>query len=192
MLTEDRIYQNKVRYLELLAKLGIDLTKLTKYLDSIDYFNKPASTQYFRAYPGGLCSYALDLFNELAQLANAYFPGRYTEADIIKVALFKDIYKAELYEPYNKNVKDDITGKWYSQLAYRYKEVRPTYGDLGFNAYMITRHFIDLTDEQIEAITQVNSEKTYNGDIHAICRTYPLVTLTKMADLAAGYLEDEQ
>ena len=104
MLNENQLYNNKLKFLELLGKLNIDLTSLVKYLDANDYFNKPASSQYFRPYAGGLCQYALDLYYELAQLVNAYCPGKYTEEDVIKVALFKDIYKAELFEAYTKNV----------------------------------------------------------------------------------------
>jgi len=192
MLTEEQIYQNKMQFLKLLTKLGVDLTKLNQYLEAVDYFNKPASTQYFRAYAGGLCQYALDLFYELGQLCNAYFPGKYKEEDIIKVALFKDLYRAELYEQYNKNVKNDDTGKWEAVQAYRYKENRPTFGDLGFSSFMVARKFIDLTDEQIEAITQSAACQSYSGDIHEIMRSYPLVTLTKMADLAACYLEGDR
>ena len=44
-------------------------------------------------------------------------------------------------------------------------------------------------DEQIEAITQADTREQYAGDIHDILRSYPLVTLTKMACLAAQYLD---
>lgn len=187
-LTSDQIYQNKMQYLQLLSKLNIDLTDLSLYLDSIDYFNKPAAAQYFRAYQGGLCQYALDLYYELSQLVNAYCPGVYTEEDVIKVALFKDIYRAELYESYNKNVKNELTGQWESVLSYRYKEDRPAFGNLEFSSYMIAKKFINFTDEQIEAITQSGATESYGGDIYNILETYPLVSLVKMADLAARYL----
>ncbi len=190
MLTDEQIYQNKMKFLELLTKLNIDLTAISNYLENVDYFNKPASTQYFKAYQGGLCEYALKLYCELMTLANAYFPGRYTEEDIIKVALFKDLYRAELYEQYSKNVKNEDTGKWESVLAYRYKEVRPTFGDLGFSSYMVAKHFVEFTDEQIEAITQADTKESYAGDIHDIMRSYPLVTMTKMACIAACYIEE--
>ena len=189
-LTPEKIYKNKMSYLNLLNKLDIDLVELTRYLENVDYFNKPASTQFFRPYAGGLCQYALDVYFELGQLCNAYFPGKYTEQDIIKVALFKDIYRAELYEQYNKNTKDD-SGNWVSVVAYKYKETRPTFGDLGFSSYMIAKHFVDFTDEQIEAITQSSTKDCYAGDIHDILRSYPLATLTKMADLVANYLEQD-
>ena len=171
-----------------MTKLNVDLTEFSRFLDSVDYFNKPASTQYFRAYPGGLCQYALDLYYELAQLANAYFPGRYKEEDVIKVALFKDLYRALLYEEFDKS--QQVDGNWVTTKAYRWKDNRPTFGDLGFSSYMVAKHFFDFTDEQIEAITQSDARESYAGDIHDILRSYPLVTLTKMAGLVAEYLEE--
>lgn len=189
MLTPEQLYNNKIKFIELLSKLNIDLTELIQYLDRTDFFNKPASTQYFRPYAGGLCQYALDLYYELTQLVNAYCPGKYTEEDVIKVALFKDLYKAELYEPYSKNVKNDITGQWESVLAYRYRENRPVYGDLQFSSFMTARKFVDFTEEQIEAIMHSTATSSFGGDLHEIMRVYPLVTLTKMADLAAYYLD---
>ena len=52
MLNENQLYNNKLKFLELLGKLNVDLTQLVKYLDTHDYFNKPASSQYFRPYAG--------------------------------------------------------------------------------------------------------------------------------------------
>ena len=189
MLNENQLYTNKMKFLELLGKLNIDLTELVKYLDANDYFNKPASSQYFRPYAGGLCQYALDLYYELAQLVNAYCPGNYSEEDVIKVALFKDIYNAELFEAYTKNVKNDVTGQWETTLAYKYREDRAVYGDLPFSSFMTARKFVDFTEEQIEAIMHSTASGSYGGDIHEILRKYQLVALTRMADIAAYYLD---
>jgi hypothetical protein len=87
-----------------------------------------------------------------------------------------------------KNSKNDVTGQWEVVPAFRYKECRPTFGDLGFSSYMIAKRFIQFSDEQVEAITQASAKNDYAGDIHTIMRSYPLVTLTKMADLATLYL----
>ena len=187
MLDQEKIYQNKLKFMELLTKLNVDLTDFSKFLDAVDYYNKPASTTYFKAYQGGLCQYALDLYYELCQLVNAYAPGKYTEEDVIKVALFKDLYRAILYEDCKKN--SYVDGKWQEVKGYKYKEDRPTFGDLGFSSYMVAKHFFEFTDEQIEAITQADTREQYAGDIHDILRSYPLVTLTKMACLAAQYLD---
>lgn len=189
MLTQEQKNSNEIKFMELLSKLNIDLTEINKLLDQIDYFNKPASTQYVGAYPGGLCEHALKTAHELGVLCNAYFPGRYSEEDVIKVAFFKDIYKATMYEAYMKNVKDEETGQWIAIPAYKTREGanRPVYGDLGFSSYMQIKNLISLTDEQIEAI--VHSRPTdFAPDIHEVFRVYPLVTLTRMAEMAAIYI----
>ena len=54
---------------------------------------------------------------------------------------------------------------------------------------MIAKRYIAFTDEQIEAIIQSSAKSDYSGDIHEILRVYPLVTLVKMADLAATYID---
>lgn len=189
MLTQEQKNNNEIKFMELLAKLNIDLTEISKFLDQLDYFNKPASTQYAGAYPGGLCEHALSVAHELGVLCNAYFPGRYSEEDVIKIALFKDIYKATMYEAYMKNVKNEETGQWLAVPAYKTKDGinRPVFGDMGFSSYMQIKNFISLTDEQIEAIVY-SRPSDFAPDIHEVFKAYPLVTLTRMAEMAATYI----
>lgn len=189
MLTVEQKNNNEIKFMELLSRLNIDLTELNKFLDSIGYFNAPASTQYMGAYPGGLCEHALIVAHELGVLCNAYCPDRYTVEDVIKVALFKDIYKATMYEAYMKNVKDDTTGQWTAVPAYKTREAtaRAVYGNAGLSSYMQIKKYVDLTDEQIEAIIQA-SPQSFDPDIHEVMRAYPLVTLTRMAEIAATYI----
>lgn len=188
MLTQEQIQSNKLKYIELLSKLNVDLTDFIFYLESVDFFNKPATAQYFKAYRGGLCQQALDLYFELGQLANAYKPGVYTQEDIIKVALLKGIYKAEMYEEYNRNIKNEETNKWESVKAYRIKENRAVYGEVSFSSYMIAKRFFNLSDEQIEAICYATIKELPTPDIHEVRRAYPLVALTAMAEIASQYL----
>lgn len=189
MLTLEQKNSNELKFMEMLTRLNIDLTEISKLLDQIDYFNKPLSTQYNGAYPGGLCEYALRFAHELGVLCNAYFPGRYSEIDVIKVALFKDIYKATMYEAYMKNVKDDKTGQWVTVPAFKTLEGsnRPVFGELGFSSYMQIRDLVPLTTEQIEAIVY-SRISDFAPDIHDVFRNYPLVTLTRMAEMAALYI----
>ena len=189
MISQEQKNNNEIKFIELLTKLNIDLTELNKLLDQVNYFNAPASTQYNGAYPGGLCEHALRVAHELGVLCNAYFPGRYTEEDVIKVAFFKDFYKATMYEAYMKNVKNDETGQWETVPAYKTREGtnRPVFGDLGFSSYMQIKNLIGLTDEQVEAIVY-SRPSDFAPDIHDVCRNYPLVTLTRMAEMAAIYI----
>jgi hypothetical protein len=189
MISQEQKNSNEIKFMELLSRLNIDLTDINKFLDQINYFNAPASAQYSGAYPGGLCEHALRVLHELGVLCNAYYPGRYTEEDVIKVAFFKDIYKATMYEAYMKNIKNDETGQWETVPAYKTREgtARPVYGDLGFSSYMQIKKLIDLTDEQTEAIVH-SRPYDFAPDIHDVCRAYPLVTLTRMAEMAATYI----
>ena len=189
MLTTEQKNNNEIRFIELLTKLNIDLTELNKFLDQIDFFNAPASTQYMGAYPGGLCEHALAVAHELGVLCNAYYPGRYSEIDVIIVALFKDIYKATMYEAYMKNTKDEATGQWITMPAYKTREsnARPVFGSAAFSSYMQIKDFVNLTNEQIEAIVH-SSPQGFEPDVHEVMRNYPLVTLTRMAEMAATYI----
>ena len=186
MLTDEQKYQNKIKYISLLSRLGVDLTQFIKYLEDIDYFNQPASQQYRFAYSGGLCEQALKECHELGVLCTAYFPDNYTEEDIIKVALLRNIYKAEMYEVYSRNVKNEATGQWESIMAYRTKDNRISYGDVGFSSFMIASKFFQFSDEQIEAI--VHSSKANNAvvDVYQVMKKFPLIVLTKMADMAVN------
>lgn len=191
MLSNEQIQANKIKYLELLSTLNFDMTAISKYMDEVDYFTKPVAAANFRSYPGGLCKYALDLYNMLKQLCDAYFPGMYTEEDIVKVSLFRDFYRAEMYEAYSKSVKDDATGQWTSALAYKISEKRRVFGDIGFSSYMVAKDFVDFTNEQIEAIVMSRiSECT--PDYRDVHRAYRLVTLTKMADTAISNFISEK
>ena len=189
MLTVEQKNNNEIKFMELLSKLDIDLTEISKLLDSIDYFNKPASTQYSGAYDGGLCEYALRFAHELGILCNAYFPGRYSEQDVIKVALFKDIYRATMYEKTTRNVKDEATGQWNAVDCYKTKDgaSRQVFGDLGFSSYMQIKDLVPLTTEQIEAIVY-SRISDFSPDIYDVFKSYPLVTLTRMAEMAALYI----
>ena len=189
MISQEQKNNNEIKFIELLSRLNIDLTEVNKLLDQVRYFDAPASTQYMGAYPGGLCEHALRVVHELGVLCNAHYPGRYSEEDVIKVALFKDLYKATMYEAYMKNVKNEETGQWEVVPAYKTREgtSRPVYGYLGFSSYMQIKKLVDLTDEQTEAIVY-SRISDFAPDIHDVCRVYPLVTLTRMAEMAATYI----
>ena len=189
MLTDEQIYENKMRFLQLLTKLGIDLTKLTDYLDSprADFFMKPYSTYPDGAYAGALCEHNLKLYDELVNICNIFAPNQYSEQDLIIAALFSELYKAELYESYSKNVKNEATGKWEAVLAYRNKEVRPSFGDIGLSSFMILNHFLDLTDDQAVAIIYSTTDAFM--DSYMVKKCYPLINLVQMAQKAVALKE---
>lgn len=191
MLTTTEILENKKKYLELLSLLNVDLTNFTRYLDSarVDFFNKPFSIYSDTGYGGSLCAHSLAVYTELIKLCNIYCPGKYEQDTLIKAALFKDLYRAELYEGYNKNQKNEQTGQWETVSSYRTKELRPVFGSIGFSSYMIAQKFFNLSnsDEIIEAICYSSLSDINMVDSYAIHTNYPLVTLLVMAEIAVSY-----
>lgn len=191
MLTETEILENKKQYLELLSTLNIDLTNFVRYLDSqrVDFFNKPFSIYAESGYCGSLCAHCLAVYNELIKLSSLYCPNKYSQDTLIKAALFKDLYRAELYECYNKNQKNEQTNQWETVQAYRTKELRPVFGSIGFSSYMIAQKFFDLSqsDELIEAICYASLSEINMVDSYAIHINYPLITLLTMAEMAVQY-----
>lgn len=189
MLTQEQKNKNEIRYLELLSLLKVDLTNFNKHLNEVHFFDQPLTAQAYRSYPGGLCEHALAVAHELGVLCNAYCPGQFTEEDVLKVALLKDLYRATMYEVYSKNIKDETTGNWISVPAYKVKDGanRPVFGDLHFSSYMIAKQFFDFTEEQIEAIVYCKPSD-FTADIYDVMRQHPLVTLTRMAEMAASFL----
>lgn len=191
MLSEQKIAENKATFLSMIDILNIDSKNLLTYLDTIDFFNKPASTKAFYAYRGGLCDYSLKVLFALADLSEAYCKGQYTKEDFIKVALFKDVYRAELYEIGTRNAKNE-DGVWETVEDFKVVDCkkRPTFGSIGHSSYMIMKNFMDFTDEQIEAIEM--SRELSGSDSHEVMRSYKLVALTHMADCVASFLKGEE
>lgn len=193
MLDVSQIGENKTRYLELLSKLDEDTSKFVYYLNSprVDFFNKPFNNKPDVAYAGSLCEHCVKFYDELKKITDFYRPNYYSEKELIKVALFKDLYRAELYEAYNRNQKNDETGKWETVVGYRAKEERPVFGDIGFSSYMIARKFFNLDDDEVvEAI--VNSTMESELDSYQIRKAYSLVPFVLMAELALTYLQETE
>jgi hypothetical protein len=82
------------------------------------FFEAPASGQFHHAYETGLAVHSLEVFAWALRLAPSF--GIDVSSDVAKISvMFHDLCKAGLYETYDKNVKDDVTGQWHKETAYR-------------------------------------------------------------------------
>ena len=169
MISQEQKNNNEIRFMELLTKLNIDLTPISKFLDQVGYFHAPLSAQYAGAYPGGLCEHALRVAHELGVLCNAYYPGRYTEEDVIKVAFFKDVYKATMYEAYMKNVKNEETGEEdviYIEKLNNDNTVNGILLQLPVPEHIDGQKMIDLIkpEKDVDGLTKINLGKLMSKD----------------------------
>lgn len=189
MLTEPQKFANKARFIEILAKLGFDITNIVRDLEAALYFDKPLTLNSGRSYSGGLCEDAILHFDELVRFADTYCPGRYSEAELAIVSLFRNVYRAWLFIPCVKNVKNDLTGTWETVAGFKVDDspTRITFGDNSFSSMIIASNYVNLSNE-IKMAIQYGDPRSNFTDMSEILRRYPLVALTRLADAAVSYL----
>lgn len=208
MITNEQIEQNRMDFLKLISEIDIpnaDTQGLVEYLDSTDFFDAPASTQFHCAYKGGLCQHSLNVYHRLVELANTYAPGMYDDNTLKVVSLFHDISKTNFYEPFvinkkiynEKGTKSDNMGRfdWFAEDAYKIKDAKDRFlaATHGTNSFLILSRYIPLMDEEIIAIINHHAgmdDKTTNFDLTPIFNKYPLATLLHMADFLACYIDE--
>ena len=214
MITEERITNNKERFLSLVKSItreGVNMERLVAQLEGSDFFDAPASAIYHNAFRGGLCDHSLNVYDTLVDFCSALYPDEYDELgnfvkrtcpyseDTLKiVALFHDFDKMNKYERtvQNKKIysetgsKYDEMGKydWVSVPGYKRKDVKDTFvlGTHGENSVYMTETFIPLSTEEHAAILAHHA--CYDNpklDTTSIYSRYHLACLLHVADLTS-------
>lgn len=224
-LTEEQLENNKKEYLDLIDSIeleGADIESFKSWLlERSDFFTAPASTKYHASYGGGLCQHSLNVYHILVNLVETYAShkelnpawnpelGEEQEepqyitvpdysADTLKiVALLHDISKANFYEKYLRNVKNDITGKWEQVEEYRTRDVdnRFIFGNHEQNSEFIVRTFFPLTPEESSAILHHHAGMGFDStqtDISIIYNKYSLACLLHTADILATFIIEKK
>lgn len=210
MITNEQIEQNRLEFLNLVNEInipGADVQGLINFLDTSDFFDAPASTQYHCNYRGGLCQHSLNVYRHLEELVAKYMPGKYDETSIRIVSLFHDISKTNFYESYmvNKKIynergaKSDNLGRfdWFAEEAYKIKDAKNRFVSAthGTNSFLILSKYLPLMDEEISALINHHAavgEPGVNYDLSEIFNRYPLATLLHMADFLACYIDERE
>ena len=204
-LTEKQIEENKVKFLKLIAEIdieGADTNGLVSYLDENGFFESPASTVYHSGYKGGLCQHSLNVFEIIQDLAQKYFPDKYSKSTLLVVSLLHDISKAGFYESsvvnkkiYNeKGSKQDNQGRfdWFAESVYKVRDSHDRFvaGTHEENSLLLISQFIPLTLEESVAIMNHHGTASPNApsDLSAIMNKFPLLTLLHLSDMTATYI----
>lgn len=199
MLTNEQVGQNRKKYLDLVNSITRDFDKnrLIGWLDrGSDFFIAPASTKYHGAYEGGLCEHSLNVYHVLVKLIEATKSLKPDlpdfDSDTIKiVALCHDLSKANFYEKYWRNVKNQDSGKWEQLQEYKVRDERFIFGNHEQNAEYIARSLIPLTQEESVAILHHMGGLGYDSaktDVSEVFDAYPLAALLHAADLMSCYV----
>lgn len=114
---------NKTRFIEILkntSKIGI--VNVISWLESTDFFEAPASTQYHENYSGGLCEHSLKVYNAFLKLKDT-FDLDISDESIAIMSLLHDVCKIECYHKEKKNVK--IGQNWTQVDYWKYDDANP-------------------------------------------------------------------
>lgn len=92
---------------------------MVEWLRSTDFYTAPASTKYHDSYPGGLLVHSLRVYNEVVELLKLPKFREVSRPSAILASLVHDWCKIGYYEPFQKNVKNEVTGQWEKETAYK-------------------------------------------------------------------------
>jgi hypothetical protein len=205
---------------------GFEKDKLINWLEKSDFFTAPASTKYHCNFEGGLCYHSLNVYYSLESLCYTYANDQETilheakyddsgnliekewtefvdhlrfETDsIIIIGLLHDISKANMYEKYLRNVKNNETGKWDQIEEYRVidSKDRFIFGSHEETSEFMVRSFISLKVEESVAILHHMGGQGFDSsqtDLSVIYGKYNLACLLHAADLLSTFcLENKE
>lgn len=194
-LTSEQVGANREQFIELIRSINrdFDKEKLITWLDrKSDFFVAPASVNGHGNFEGGLCEHSLYVFFIIKDKNARLLDHPYDEDTLKIVALLHDISKANYFERYTRNVKDE-TGKWNEVREYRVKKAEERF-IVGSNeqtaAYMVGQ-FIPLTVEETQAILHSSGGQAFDStqeNIPAIFARCPLAVILHTADVESCFL----
>lgn len=186
---------NKYQYIEAAKALFNSVERkgigsFIGWLYTTDYFNAPASTKYHEPYEGGLVEHSLKVTHYLSRINDDFLGSKYSKDTIIICGLLHDICKVDFYKIYQRNVKDDSTGKWHKEDAYTVAEKFPFGGHGSKSVYLIQKHGLFITDEEATAINchMGGWDTTVYHNPSKAFELYNLATALHIADMLASYI----
>lgn len=163
-------------------------TSMLQWIRSTDFYAAPASSNHHESYQGGLLVHSLNVYNHMVDLTTLSIFEKVNVAEATIVALVHDWCKIGYYESYEKNVKNDSTGKWEKKSAYRINQKGIPLGH-GATSLYLAMHVMRLTNEQALAIRwhmgEYNVADNEVNELQTANLKYPMVYLIQFADRLA-------
>lgn len=158
------------------------------WLVSTDFFDAPASTQYHESFVGGLVMHSVEVYNQIIDLATLPQFVSVDLNDAIIVALVHDWCKIDLYESYQRNVKNELTGQWDKVTAFRRNQKGICLGH-GVSSMFLASKFMPLKSEMALAIRwhqgRWNVCREEMNELQMANEKCPIVHLIQFADQLA-------
>lgn len=155
------------------------------WISKTDFFRAPASTRFHGSFEGGLVEHHLDVYNETVDLLALPKFKDVNANSAYLVALVHDFCKIGLYDPYFKNVKNDITGQWEQVQAFKYDKPQYPFGHGVSSMYLANQFFRFTREESLAVRWHMGSYRCAAEDFSELQDSnerYPLVLLLQFAD----------
>lgn len=197
--------KQRERFVEILHSTGIEnIDDIIAYLDSLDFFEQPASARNHFNFPGGLARHSLNVYDMAMKIRGSLIELRpdaeaaLAPESVALAALLHDICKADIYRLVTRKQRNEI-GVWEDVKAYEVDYSNLPVGHGEKSVMMLLRAGLDLEDDELLAIRwhmapydlpvqSIEMDKSFRK---AQEKT-PLVALIHTADtLAAQVLEHD-
>lgn len=163
------------------------LTDCLTWLRNGDFYIAPASTRFHDSQPSGLLKHSLDVADKVISLCEveSFKDVRLDEA--VLCALVHDWCKIGLYEPYQRNVKNE-RGQWVQVQAYNRGVSKYPLGHGEASMWLASR-FFKLSLEECLAIRyhmgRWNISQDSLSELQVANESYPMVHMLQFADQLA-------
>lgn len=178
----------KLKYASSDAAIAARVKYIEQWLRSTDFFSAPGSSRFHDSEPGGLLKHSLRVYNNMLELMKTEKFNKVDVTSAALVALTHDWCKINYYEPYKKNVKDESTGQWHQEDAYRVNQKGVPLGH-GVTSMFLVQKLFNLTPEECLAIRwHMGVWRVCDSEIDELQlanEKYPLVHLLQFADQLA-------
>lgn len=178
----------KYKYSTADASIAARVRYIEQWLRSTDFFSAPGSTRFHDSVPGGLLMHSLRVYNNMLELMKV---DKFNNVDVVSaalVALTHDWCKINYYEPYQKNVKDDVTGQWHKEDAFRVNQKGVPLGHGVTSMFLAQKLFNLTTDESLAIRWHMGVWRVCESEIDELQMAnekIPLVHLVQFADQLA-------
>lgn len=164
------------------------IDRCRSWLSSTDFYAAPASTQYHDSCVGGLVRHTLNVIRNIYNLWALPAFETINIEDAVIVAAVHDWCKIGLYKPYQRNVKNESTGKWEQVTAYKYGEEIAPLGH-GVSSLFLANSFFTFSMQEAAAIRwHMGVWRVVDSEMNTLqhCNeTYPIVHMLQFADQLA-------
>ncbi len=186
LLAELIIIKHKEAYPDSDTFLPKRLERAFNWLRSTDFYKAPASTIYHGSFEGGLLIHSLEVYNNILTLRTLPQFNDCSVASAALIALVHDWCKIDLYESYEKNVKNEETGQWEKQKAFRHNQKGVPLGHGTSSMFLAQRIFNNMSIDELLAIRWHMSSwyvsDSEKNELQLANENYPLVHLLQFAD----------